>query len=496
MTSPHDILSKYLSPGLVLLNRYQLEQPVGGGAYGMIYAALDLSSHERVAIKALPPPQENNSKTAQGRFLREMKVISKLTHPHIVHIYDVGETPDQIPFMVLEFVQGQTLEREVQGRPMPVELGLETTRQIALALGAAHELGVIHRDLKPANIMVERRPGHVNVKVLDFGMAKVLSPLDDESLVQLTREGVAVGTPRYIAPEQARGQQVGPWTDLYALGLLMYEIFTGERAVKASTIDAAVVAHVSPEPLPLPELHLIPPSLHPILTKLLQKDARKRYQLAAEVVRDLDQVAHALRQPRHSPASSAQAPSVGASAVPFARQELTLELDYDRVEAAEQARRDSHDAMPPLAQAPASHRTPGRNLLEEPPKSKLIWIEAALALPALAWGYQLWTAQFFHDDPYLVRVTLSAIPFIATLILSFVLISRVRWLNMPRLLMLCSLVIIASAHVRPRVLMTQLIREPAWFLAPMKDAPIFKALYELAVFVGREYALILGSLLR
>ena len=271
----------------MLLNRYQIEQLVGGGAYGAIFAAIDVVTHERVAVKALPPAQESTSRTALGRFQREMKIIKNLVHPNIVTIYDYGESRTGAPFMVLEFVGGTTLEREVHGRPMPLEHGVEVLPQLLSALGKAHELGVIHRDLKPANIMIERLPRGYQIKVLDFGMAKVLSAIDGESMVQLTREGVAVGTPRYIAPEQARGLDVGPWTDLYAVGLLMYEIFTGDRVVKADTIEGAVFAHVSPEPLPLPELHRIPPQLHPLLHGLLAKDVKRRYQRASDALAEL-----------------------------------------------------------------------------------------------------------------------------------------------------------------------------------------------------------------
>lgn len=498
MTSPTDILNKYISPGLILLNRYQIERVVGGGAYGTIYAAADMASQERVAIKALPPAQESSSKTAQGRFVREMKVISKITHPNIVQIYDYGQTPEGIPFMVLEYLQGQTLEREVHQRPMPLEIALEVTRQIASALAAAHAQGVIHRDLKPANIMVDRRPGHVTVKVLDFGMAKVLSQLDDESIVQLTREGVAVGTPRYIAPEQARGQQVGPWTDLYALGLLMYEMLTGARAVKANTIDAAVIAHVSPEPLHLDEAQMLPPVVHPILYKLIEKDPRKRYQSGQDLVQDIDRLTVSLRNPRH--AQQAQQPrSVGEpevrgplSAVPAS----TLELDYDRVERADREAPVPTTLSMRAIKAPGAGHTPGRTLLQEPKRSKFIFVEWAIVILLTTFVYILWTAQFFKDAGYILRVTLSAVPFIATTLIGLFWVNRARWVNLPRLFMITLVIMFAAAHIDTKALITELIRDPAWFFKPFKELPGFDLLYKAASTMGREYAMFLSSLLR
>ena len=288
MAEPYQILEKYLHPGDVLLGRYRLERLVGGGAYGAIYAAIDQSTQERVAVKALPPAKESSSATALGRFQREMKIISSVRHQNLLGIYDYGDTPDGVPFMVIEFLDGITLEQVVRGTPMEPRMGVDVWRQILMGLHAAHELGVVHRDLKPANIMLLRAPTGWHVKVLDFGMAKLLSSLDDESIVQLTREGIAVGTPRYIAPEQARGLEVGAWTDLYAVGLLAYEIFTGERVVQATTIEDAVMAHVSPDPLPLPLLDRVPAPLRPVLQKLLAKRVADRYASAAQVIEDLD----------------------------------------------------------------------------------------------------------------------------------------------------------------------------------------------------------------
>ena len=296
MTSPSAILLKYLAPGQVLANRYRLERPIGSGAYGAIFLATDEVTGEPVAVKALPPSSETTSKTAIGRFAREMKIIQNIVHPHIIVLYDFGETKDRVPFMVLEYIEGDTLERLAARKPFDLDDGLIVLSQLVSALGEAHACGVIHRDLKPANVMIEGADtGRLSVKVLDFGMAKILSKLGGETDAPLTRDGMAVGTPRYIAPEQARGKLVGPYTDLYAVGLLCYELFTGERAVKDNTVEGAVKAHVSSRPLELPMIEDVPKAVRPIMLKLLAKKVAARYQSAEEVARDLAKVIEARR---------------------------------------------------------------------------------------------------------------------------------------------------------------------------------------------------------
>lgn len=284
-------------PGELLQGRYRIGEAIGTGAYGEIFGAVDEQTGQQVAIKALPLAGRDIHDTARGRFQREMMVIRNLNHPNIIAIYDWGERDNQVVFMALEYVEGHTLERIVRNQPMALEQAIHVAHQIALALQAAHVLGVIHRDLKPANIMLSQTSeGDYVVKVLDFGMAKMLSKIEDESIVELTREGMAVGTPRYIAPEQARGLPVGPTTDLYALGLLLYEMLTGVQAVKADSVELAVRAHVSAEPLELAEIDQVPAMVRPVLAKLLEKKVVNRYQDAAEVLVQLEALGQELER--------------------------------------------------------------------------------------------------------------------------------------------------------------------------------------------------------
>ena len=484
MVAPYDILQKYIQPGLVLLNRYQIERPIGTGAYGSIFLAMDLSTHEHVAVKVLPPPAETSSRTAQDRFKREMKIISSLVHPNIISIYDYGKADHGIPFMVLEYLQGKTLEQQVERNPMSLVEGLETVRQIAAALQVAHTNGIIHRDLKPANIMVMPRQHGFLVKVLDFGMAKLLSKLDDESLVQLTREGVAVGTPRYIAPEQARGQEVGPWTDLYALGLLVYEIFTGQRAVKANTIEEAVRAHVSPEPLRLDEVHMVPEVVQPLMHKLLAKDHRKRYQRAQHLIDDIERIERQLRQPKLPQGAQAQ-PGVARPRNAVAG----VELDYDKAAQADVMAREGYTGI----QAGAQHSSGGVKL-DDTREQPFAWFERVLAVIGAVFVYTFWTASFFYTQPYHFRLVLGLVPYITITIVAFMVAPRSKSLNVARVFLLGELVMFTAAHIPPKRLILQFIRDPAWYVAPFQEAFGFRYVYHMVKYIAREYAMMISPL--
>ncbi len=485
MSTPHDILSRYLQPGVTLVGRYQLERAVGQGAYGAIYAAVDAVSHERVAIKALPPAGETTSKTAQGRFKREMTVIESLVHPNIISLYDYGQTDQGVPFMVLEYVEGTTLESYVKHNPLPLRDGLDVMLQLMGALSAAHGKGVIHRDLKPANVMViSDHHDAISIKVLDFGMAKVLSKLGDESIVALTREGVAVGTPRYIAPEQARGLEVGPYTDLYAAGLLMYEIFTGERAVKADTIEAAVSAHVSKEPLPLPEGDRIPRVVMPILHKLLAKRIADRYQEPRDVIADLQHVERAMRQADHRKAMEAMpapAPSPPRVGPPKISDANSLELDTARVSQFEHERREREAGR---YQDP--RETPESFLRTSSVGLKVA--EAIISLPLAFIGFTLFTAHF-PDYGYSLRFGLGVGPFIIALALGHFFESRDERASKARAVLVCALLMCIGAHTYDLTTLTsQLYHEPIWYLKPFSSLPLFSLAYDIMSAIGKGYA--------
>lgn len=483
MSAPQEILAKYLVDGEILAGRYQLERSLGQGAYGAIYLAKDTIGYEYVAIKALPPRAENRSQTAHDRFMREMKIIHNLVHPHIVALYDFGETDNGVPYMVLEYIDGVTLDRAVHQRPMSLQSTLSVMLQIAGALGAAHSLGIIHRDLKPANIMLQGEDPKYEAKILDFGMAKLLDPIDGDSVQPLTREGVAVGTPRYIAPEQARGLEVGPYTDLYAFGLLAYEMLTGARAVKADSIEGAVRAHVSSGPLELDEWDMVPEPIRPILLKLLEKKVERRYQTAAEVSADVEELLRRQRLsargtiPKHVDMHGKR-----VSAPPM------LDIDYSAMEEYER------DKQARSAQAPVLELNRGPSIWR-PATSTIHYLERAL-IPALALiGFTVFTTQFSDLDP-LIRGAVGAAPMLLGAFLGLVLFKRLEWFTITRGINAAAIASFGAAHVLDsKAMVANLLKSPIWFIRPIADLPIIDQLARGIVWAAHQYALFISPVL-
>ena len=471
MANPQEILLRYLSPGQVLLGRYTLEHPLGAGAYGAIFTAIDQVTTERVAVKALPPSAETQSKTALGRFMREMKIVQTLVHPNIICLYDFGEAEHAVPFMVLEYIEGKTLEQLVHGSPLGFDDGLLVLTQLVLALGAAHAQGVIHRDLKPANVMVQGGAGRLEVKVLDFGMAKILSRLGDETAAPLTREGMAVGTPRYIAPEQARGLEVGPYTDLYAVGLLAYEIFTGERAVKDNTVEGAVRAHVSATPLELPRLEQVPLALRPVLLKLLAKPIAARYQCAEEVLVDLERV----RRARGVGGGLAPAPR----AVPKAMAPVELSTPAPQAP-------PSAPPPPPKRYAPQSGlpRLWGWRSVSRGSQ----YIERVVAPALFFFGFVCLTAILGHL-PLTSRVLVGLVPGVGGGGLGWVAWRWVPQAGLARGVIVGSCVSVGLAHViSPERLMANLLFHPLWFLEAWREEAVVAPFYQVCSALIRAWA--------
>jgi eukaryotic-like serine/threonine-protein kinase len=507
MSHPSRALSNYIGIGDRLAGRYYIEDTVGSGAFGAIYSAIDEESGERVAVKALPPESEAVSETALARFQREMKIISKLIHRHIVGLYDFGQTDDSVFYMILEYVDGRPLDQVVADAPLEADQVVSVCEQIASALELAHHNGVIHRDLKPANIMLVETPQGLLAKVLDFGMAKLLVSLDDDSLPQLTREGVAVGTPRYIAPEQARGQDVGPWTDLYAVGLLMYEMLTGARAVKANDVEGAVMAHVGSEPLDLQELDQVPEAFRPILFRLIEKDPQRRYRSAEALASDLRSLEYggvpgmgASAGPSFDPkrglvkgSGGEAAPEWGprsqrrAEGVAPAQRDVDEELEVDW----EQQRRSASTATPMQRESPPEdHPT-----LFRMPRRAIEWCEALASVALGIFAFVLVTAQL-RTVGYGLRVGIGLTPFVGALSWSL-LSGRHSWrYSMFRLWNLFSLGAILMAHaLGPRDLVVALYRNPTWFMTPLQGVVGMETLELMLRWMARWYATLLSTLM-
>ncbi|MCY3001179.1 MAG: serine/threonine-protein kinase, partial [Planctomycetota bacterium] len=222
------------------LFHYQVLGPLGAGAMGEVYSAKDTRLGREVAIKVLPP-QFAEEEDRLRRFEREARTLASFNHPNVAQIFGV-EHVDSIYFLVLELVPGESLEERLKRGPLPLEEALDVARQVAEGLEAAHDAGVIHRDLKPANIRVTPDG---RVKVLDFGLAKTAIESrrgSDTDSVLSTEAGRLLGTPTYMAPEQARGKPIDKRVDIWAFGCVLYECLTAKRAFAGETLDDVLAA--------------------------------------------------------------------------------------------------------------------------------------------------------------------------------------------------------------------------------------------------------------
>jgi eukaryotic-like serine/threonine-protein kinase len=279
------------------VSHYHILEKLGGGGMGVVYKAEDTKLHRQVALKFLPEEFACDRQALQ-RFHREAYAASALNHPNICTIYDIDEHEGQ-PFIAMELLEGQTLRQRLTARALAKEEVLDLAVQITEALEAAHSKGIIHRDIKPANIMVNERG---QVKVLDFGLAKLAheggpevssgppqEPATGSShLNSLSRAGVAVGTPAYMSPEQITGHSLDPRTDLFSLGLVLYEMATRLRAFEGESAGAILEKIlIQPPPLPSRANPEWSSAFDEIIRKLLEKDRELRYQTAADVHADL-----------------------------------------------------------------------------------------------------------------------------------------------------------------------------------------------------------------
>jgi serine/threonine-protein kinase len=345
-----------VKPGTVIKGKYRVEREIGRGGFGVVVRAVHLTLHQVVAIKVLTEAEGHDADWAQdaARFSREAKATATLKGEHVVRVLDVDALESGAPFIVMEYLEGQTLHYVTHSRgPLPIAEAVDIAVQMLAALAEAHAVGIVHRDLKPANVFLAKGPsGGTVVKVLDFGVSKI----DSSTTHALTRTGAVIGTVAYMAPEQMLdAKRVDGRADLWSVGQILYEALTKQLPFGPSSASTLVNAIVTMPPTPLSVLRRdIPPALDAILLRCFEKDAARRFQTAVEF---------------------------GAALAPFASPAARVTLDYL-----------FRSAPPSGAAAPGPNPPPRQSVHTYPPPQapapppNIVPLVAAFAIAAVLLG--------------------------------------------------------------------------------------------------------------
>jgi serine/threonine-protein kinase len=269
-----------LPKGSTIAEKYQILEELGRGGMGVVYKAKDTKLKRTVALKFLPP-ELTHIPDIKERFMREAQAAAALDHPNICTVYEFDEVEEKT-FISMAYIEGQSLKKKIESGPLEIDEALSIATQVAEGLQEAHNKGVVHRDIKSANIMVTEKG---QAKVMDFGLAR----LAGGTLV--TKEGTTMGTIAYMSPEQARGEEVDHRTDIWSLGVVLYEIFTGQLPFKGEHEQAVVYSILKEKPEPITDIKAdIPVSIEQVVSKALEKDPDKRYKQAEELLDDLKSI--------------------------------------------------------------------------------------------------------------------------------------------------------------------------------------------------------------
>jgi serine/threonine-protein kinase len=268
----------------VLDQRYQVQRKLGEGGMSFVYEAKDISSGELVAVKIMTPKLAQD-KTAAERLRREAGLAMRLDHPNICRIIRLGETEDGLIYLVMPLLKGELLsDKEVREGPIALEVGVPIMREVCDALNFAHQQQIVHRDLKPENIFICPKPGGGIIAVVtDFGLAKERRA--EPGMAKLTATGIILGTPEFMSPEQIRGKPLDGRSDIYALGLVAYEMFTGKLPFEGKSAQDMMIARLRGQPLPLRKARAdleFTPQFEKALMKAIEAEPTGRYQTAAE----------------------------------------------------------------------------------------------------------------------------------------------------------------------------------------------------------------------
>ena len=274
----------------VLDGRYKVVKKLGEGGMSFVYEAKDISTGESVAVKIMTPKLAQD-KTAADRLRREAGLAMRLKHPNVCPIMRLGETSDGLIYLVMPMLRGEHLwDKEVREGAIPLAVGLPIMKQVCAGLHYAHELQIVHRDLKPENIFVEPQPdGALRAVVMDFGLAKERKA--EPGMAKLTATGIILGTPEFMSPEQIRGKPLDGRSDIYALGLVAFEMFTTKLPFEGKTAQDMMIARLRGQPIPLrrarPDLEF-PPAFEKALMKAIETEPGDRYQSALEFGKALE----------------------------------------------------------------------------------------------------------------------------------------------------------------------------------------------------------------
>ncbi len=275
------------------IGRYKIRSAIGKGGMGEVFLAEDTELERLVALKVLPADVANDTERLR-RFIQEAKAASALNHPNIITIYEIGKT-DDTHFIATEYIEGETLHSLLKSEPLSIKSVLDVAIQVVSALDAAHRAGIVHRDIKPENVMI--RPDAV-VKILDFGIAKLIEKrpdkIDEEAATAIkagTQAGLIIGTASYMSPEQARGKDIDARSDIFSLGVVLYEMITGKQPFEGESVIDTISSIIHKEPVPLSQITPdIPHQLQHIVEKSLRKDREERYQTAKDLLIDLKDI--------------------------------------------------------------------------------------------------------------------------------------------------------------------------------------------------------------